>query len=254
MGNDNPLSIRIKTMKAQRTDKLLPIDGMGGSGVKHGRVKGEGMRKFLFSVVLCSAISGIACNTVFAATVIPTLTLHNSSMVQMIDGRDQNSFASILAILAKGKNNQASDFGFTNGDSFSPITGRYRDIGGYNFSAGAVVDFALRLYGLDNKSGTGDDKIFRLSDPANYATLTYFGSIDPKYSRNPVQTEKYFLGVLINWDLNLDKKIDYRALVIATGLPGFDGVTPASPVPLPAGIWLMATGLLGLMRFVRRKN
>jgi hypothetical protein len=243
-------------MQAYCTDKLLPIDSMGGSGVKHGRVKGESMRKFLFSVVLSSAISGIACNTVFASAVTPTLTVNNSSLVQMIDGKDWNDSATVRASITKGKNKQASDFdfGFMSGGNYVPITSQCRDSGVYDFSAGALVDFAVRLYGLDDKSGTGDDKIYRLSDSAHYATLIYFGSVNPKKSRDPELTDKYYRGVRIGWDLDLDNKIDIRALVIAKGHSRFDGVTPASPVPLPAGIWLMATGLLGLMRFVRRKN
>lgn len=211
----------------------------------------------LFGFALTSAF----CDTVRATSMAPSLTMNGASLVQLIDGKDKNDTVAIRASITKGNSNPGKkhqgsgfDFGFMNGGSFVSITGYCDRNGIHDFSAGTAVDFALRQYGSDGKSGTGDDTIYRLSDSAGYATQTYFGWIMPAKSRNPVVPDDYFRGVRISWDLDLDDKADIRTLIVTKGHSRFDGVRPANsaaPVPLPGALWLMASGLLGLAGFIK---
>ena len=191
--------------------------------------------------------------------------MNGANLVQLIDGTDgtdKNDTVAIRTAIAKGNNktgkkNQGSDFGFMNGDSFVSIAGYCDSNGTHDFSAGTSVDFALRQYGSDGKPGMGDDKIYRLSDSAGYATQTYFGWIMPAKSRNPVVPDDYFRGVHISWDLDLDDKTDIRTLIVTKGHSRFDGIRPANstaPVPLPGALWLMASGLLSLAGFIRSRK
>lgn len=218
------------------------------------------MKTFLL-VLFGFALTSAFCDTVRATSMAPAATMNGASLVQLIDGKDKNDTVAIRASIMQGSRNRGKqsqgshfDFGFMNGDSFVALTGYCDSNGIHDFSAGTAVDFALRQYGSDGKSGTGDDMIYRLSDSAGYATQTYFGWTRPDKSRNPVVPDDYFRGVRISWDLDLDDKTDIRTLIVTNGHSRFDGLRPANsaaPVPIPAALWLMASGLLGLAGFIK---
>ena len=220
--------------------------------------------KTCLSIILAASLTSAICVTAHAATVASTSAMSGTSLVQIIDGKDNNDSVAIRALITKGKNHfdkklQEShfEFGFMEGDSFVSITGCCGNKGIHDFSPGSAVDFALR------QTGAGADKIYRLSDSTGYAKQKYFGWIKPAKSRNPEVLDEYYRGVRISWDLDLDDKTDVRILITTKGHARFDGVRPASsnpsvltdaPVPLPAALWLMASGLLGLAGFARSRE
>lgn len=176
------------------------------------------------------------------------LTVDGPGMVLMIDGTDSNVTVDITAIdgtLPLG----AYDFGFVTGSGYTKITSL---AGSWVFNGGDVVDFALRNRGSDNTFGTGDDVIYSISNPLDYANQTYLLAIDPSYSQNPVVTSPYYRSLLLTWDLDLNGVADTGFdLSVTTPLFTYDGM---APIPLPAAVWLFGSGLLGLMGIARRKK
>jgi len=176
------------------------------------------------------------------------LTVDGPGTVLMIDGIDSNVTVNVTAIdgtlpLA------AYDFGFVTGTSYTRITSTF---GSYVFNGGDVVNFALRNRGLDNTFGTGDDLIYSILDPADYANQTYLLAIAPSYSQNPVVSSPYYRSLLLTWDLDLNGLADTGFdLSVTTPLSSYDGM---APVPLPAAAWLFGSGLLGLAAWARRRK
>ena len=176
------------------------------------------------------------------------LTVDGPVKVLMIDGSDSDvtmDVASVDGTLPLG----AYDFGFITGSGYTRITSR---IGSYVFNGGDIVDFALRSRGLDNIFGTVDDRIFSISDPADYANQTYLSEIAPSFSQNPVVSNPYYRTLLLTWDLDLNGVADTGFnLSVTTPLLSNDGMMP---VPLPAAAWLFGSGLLGLAALARRRK
>lgn len=176
------------------------------------------------------------------------LTVYGPGTVLMIDGVDSNVSVNVTAIdgtlpLA------AYDFGFVTGTGYTRITST---AGSYSFNGGAIVDFALRNRGLDNIFGTADDRIYSISNPADYANQTYLLAIAPSYSQNPVVSSPYYRSLLLTWDLDQNGVADTGFdLAVTTPLSSYDGM---APVPLPAAAWLFGSGLLGLIALARRRK
>jgi hypothetical protein len=176
------------------------------------------------------------------------LTVDGPGTVLMIDGTDSNVTVNVTALdgtlpLA------AYDFGFVTGTGYTAITST---IGSYVFNGGDTVNFALRNRGLDNTFGTGDDLVYSILDPADYANQTYLLAIAPSYSQNPVVSSPYYRSLLLTWDLDLNGVADTGFdLSVTTPLSSYDGMTP---VPLPAAAWLFGSGLLGLAALARRRQ
>ena len=173
------------------------------------------------------------------------LTVDGPGTVLMIDGTDSNVTVNVTALdgtlpLA------AYDFGFVTGTGYTAITST---IGSYVFNGGDTVNFALRNRGLDNMFGTGDDLIYSILDPADYANQTYLLDIAPSYSQNPVVSSPYYRSLILTWDLDLNGVADTGFnLSVTTPLSSYDGM---APVPLPAAAWLFGSAL-GVMGWMRR--
>jgi hypothetical protein len=176
------------------------------------------------------------------------VTVDGPGMVLMIDGSDSNVTVNIAAIDGTFPLGQY-DFGFLTGSSYTMITGT---VGSHTFNGGDIVDFALRDRGTDNLFGTGDDLIYGISNPADYANQIYSIPIDPSNSQNPVVSSTYYRSLILAWDLDLNGVTDAGFDIgVSTPLFTYDGVAP-TVIPLPAAAWLFGSGLLGLGALMRR--
>jgi len=164
----------------------------------------------------------------------------------MIDGTDSNV---TVDIAVADVTLPQFDFGFVSGGNYTRIT---NFVGSWTFQGGNVVDFALRNWGADNTFGTGDDLIYDIANPLDYANQTYSVPIDPSHSQNPVVSSPYYRALTLTWDLNHDGVADTGFdLSVTTPLLTYDGM---APVPLPAAAWLFGSGLLGLGALARRRR
>ncbi len=197
----------------------------------------------LTGLLLASPLSGA-----FAALVTPDLAVTGPGKVLMVDGTDANVTVKVTVVDGTVPLGQY-DFGFVTGGGYTKITSTS---GSHTFLGGDRVDFALRDRGPDKKFGTGDDVIYSISNPVDYADQWYFLPIDPAYSRHPVVSSPYYHELVLAWDLNRDGILDTGFDIAAsTPLSSKDGV---APVPLPAAAWLFGSGLLGLTGVGRRKT
>jgi hypothetical protein len=163
----------------------------------------------------------------------------------MVDGRDCNDTVKIKAWL-DSPTRSAFDFGFVDDGLYVSIMNRNRTMGAYVFSGSAIADFALRNSGTDRLFGTFDDLIYRLSDRAGYARQHYFAPIKHRSPVKPGNMPNSFQDLRLNWDLDLDRRLDAHTLIEFKG-SRFDGMLPVpAAVPGPAAMWLFGSGLMGL--------
>lgn len=175
------------------------------------------------------------------------LTVSSAGTVLMIDGTDAGVNVSFTAVDATFPISQY-DFGFVSGGSYTSITTFANT---YTFAGGTVVDFALRNRGTDGIFGTADDLIYSISNPLNYATQIFSFPIAASNSQNPVVPYTYYNALTLVWDLNKDGIADTGFDIAITALSGKDGL---APVPVPAAIWLLGSGVVGLLGLGARRR
>lgn len=170
------------------------------------------------------------------------LTVTSPGLVLMIDGTDPNVTVNIGVgdvTFPVGR----YDFGFVTGSTYTMITSTAAS---YTFTGGTVVDFALR--------DTWSNTVYSISNPADYATQIYLGTIPAANSQNPVVTSDYYKTLTLLWDLNNDTIADAGFDIAAsTPLWGNDGMAP-TPVPVPAAIWLLGSGMVGVLGLGARRR
>ncbi len=212
-------------------------------------MKSTHVNNHLYASLIGSLLLASSLSNANAALLTPDLAVDGPGLVLMVDGlMDSNVTVNISALdgtLPAAK----YDFGFVTGSNYTRITSA---TGSYTFAGGAMVNFALRDRGSDNSFGTGDDMIYSLSNPADYADQWYYFPIDASNSQNPVVSNPYYHTLALLWDLDGNGVVDAGFdLGVSTLLSGTDGVMP---VPLPAAVWLLGSGLLGLAGMLRRKK
>lgn len=124
---------------------------------------------------------------------------------------------------------------------------------GFSFFYTAAAAGAVTVWSEVGGEGGGGDRLATLNLVANSTDNACTGDPNPDGSPEPVN--------FCNWDAigvplmleagQLAKSIDFSG---AADLIAFDNVTfgAVNPVPLPAGVWLLASGLLGFAAFRRR--
>ena len=214
-------------------------------------MKSTHINSHLYASLIGSLLLASPLSSAYAALLTPALAVDGPGLVLMVDGLDSNVTVNIKALdatlpLAK------YDFGFVTGGSYNLITNQFgTTFGSYTFAGGTVVDFALRDQGSDNTFGTGDDVVYSISNPADYADQWYYTPIAASNSRNPVVNNPYYHTLALLWDLDRNGVVDAGFDIgVSTPLFGTDGV---APIPLPAAVWLLGSGLLGLVLVRRTK-
>jgi hypothetical protein len=202
---------------------------------------------------LLAAGSALLCSSplVQANSIASTWLIDQPGLVLMVDGKDPNT--SVKFEITTYRNGSGLDFGFMMGDTFSSLYSGWRQKKNLVFTGGTTVDFAVRNKGVDRQFGTSDDQIFRLSDPAHYANQYYSGAISPGKSVTPQQAETYYRDLTMLWDLDHDGIRELKiTLHTRNAYDGMHFVASATPVPLPAAVWLLGTGLAGLAALAQR--
>lgn len=210
------------------------------------------MRMKYFSLLAVG--SALFYGTWVQASSIPSTSLvEQPGLVLMVDGKDPN--ASVAFEIMGRRFGSGLDFGFMLGDTFSSLGSGGRQNETLVFSGGTTVDFAVRSNGADKRVGTSDDQIFRLSDSAHFVNQYYSGAISPWKAVNPEQAETYYRNLTMLWDLDHNGSTDLKITLQARGsYDGMQFVAAATPVPLPAAVWLLGSGLISLLGIARRRK
>ena len=182
------------------------------------------MRKI--RLLLCCSIALLGLSSV--AYALPLTT--SSVPVLMIDGGGDGD-ASVSVMVSD--TSPGFDFGYIGaGDTFQMIVPSALNIGTAFFTGGSIVDFAIR---------DAADTITRASQGT--AEMIFSGDIVASNSENPIVLDDYWQNLTITWSIGNND----MAFNIGGSKDGF------APVPEPATMLLLGTGLIGLAGFGRRK-
>jgi hypothetical protein len=204
--------------------------------------------------ILTLAVGVLGCvgNISWACTVPYGVVINQAGMVALTEGRDQDMLVNLR--VNGGRSRQSGyQFGYMTGDTFSPITNGRGKNKSVTLSVNGPIDFALRNRGSDSIFGSADDVLYKLSDSPTYASQHYFDPIKLHGSNN--QTNVDFTKLTIAWDTNRDGIRDLTVMLQARkNSGGMHFVDSTVPVPLPAALWLLGSGIAGLFTFVRRRS
>lgn len=201
------------------------------------------------------AIAGLLtffCSPVVFATTVPSPVVSGSGVIQMIDGPDRGTSVMVdFGFL--GRNRLGLEFGLISGDLFNVLGTNRAVVGSRTFVGSTIVDFAVRSRGTDGQFGTADDGIFRISDGA-YVNEYFSDSVKASKSRNLRIADTYYETLRLVWDINRDGVKDLTVELNTRNYDGMRAVPSSTPVPLPAAMWLMGSGLVSLMTVTRRRR
>jgi len=188
------------------------------------------------------------------ASSIPTRHLMDQAgLVQMIDGKDRDAQVRLdLTLCTCGT---GLEFGYMTNGAFTSLLNNHKRKANATFAGGLTIDFAVRNKGVDRRSGTADDQIFRLSDAAHYADLYYSGRVKTSKSRGSEAMDPLYSSLTMIWDLDHDGIKDLKvSLNSRSHHDGMHRAPAPAPVPLPAAAWLFGSGFVGLAALARRRK
>lgn len=193
---------------------------------------------------------GLIPNVSSASSLPSALVISHPGLVTISDGVDQGALVN-LQISARWLCKTGYEFGYLDGGIFSSIGDGSSGTRNQTFHAGAVVDFALRNNGADGIFGTPDDSLFKISDAASHVTQSYSNPLSGLKSGDTALFSQLMLG----WDTNQDGTNELTVMLKSCKCTvGMFYTATATPVPVPAALWLFGSGLAGLFAFVRRRK
>lgn len=181
----------------------------------------------------------IAASAAFIPSQASALTLESGRKIIAIDGNtDGNITVDILSI--GGTSTYAYGYFLNNSPTFTPIA----PFTPVTFVGGDIIDFALY-------DGTKYYTLFNdLQDDSYSALMTFANEVTTGAPQQPADwTKPYFYNANITWTLPTVVNTNEFALNFTNN--GNDGI---APVPEPASLLLVGSGLIGYGLLRRRKK
>lgn len=180
-----------------------------------------------------------------AASIPCELVINQPGLVYMAAGKGQDALAG-LQVSGRWWRSAGYQFGYVDDGMFAPIINGNGTQGMLTFQDGALVDFALRNKGGDGIFGTMDDTLFRLGDASRFATQIYSDPLSGSSAN--------YRKLTLLWDINSDQMTDLTVSLKSTRGAGMHFVASPASVPVPAALWLLGSGIVGLTAFLRRRK